>query len=218
MKHSADYHDYVFKDGKRVHKFDEMYRYSRDVPWHQDQTAFAVFSEIDLAILKQYRYRTICEVGSGLGYFTDRLHRELLDPEGAPPVVTGIDISPTAVRKARRLFPGLRFAAADLTRTRPLSGERFDLVVVKEMLWYVCHRLAPFFRHTGAMVGDQGFLYISQSFPESQTWVGQDKIGSPEQLLEICSRYAEPVHQVVERDSNYSGRPLVHFLGTVKAA
>ncbi len=217
MKHSADYHDYVFKNGKRVHKFDEMYRYSRDVPWHQDTTAFAVFSEIDLAILKQYRYRTICDVGSGLGYFADRLHSELVNDEGMPPAVTGIDISPTAVRKARRLFPGVRFVAADLTRTQPLPKERFDLVVVKEVLWYVCHRLAAFLGHAGAMVNDGGFLYISQSFPESAPWVGQDVIGSPERLLEICSRYAECVHHVVERDSNYSGRPLVHFLGIVRA-
>lgn len=77
MKHSDDYHDYVFKDGKLVGKFDEMYKYSKEVPWHQDETAYHVFSEIDMAILKQFNYDSVCEIGCGLGFFSARLYNEL---------------------------------------------------------------------------------------------------------------------------------------------
>lgn len=82
MSHSTDYHDYVFKDGKLVGKFDEMYKYSREIPWHQDKNAYSVFSNIDIAILKQYKYESICEIGCGLGYFTNRLHKELSNNGG----------------------------------------------------------------------------------------------------------------------------------------
>lgn len=77
MKKQIDYHDYVFKDGKLVGKFDEMYKYSAEIPWHQDKTVYSVFSEIDIAILKQYKYESICEIGCGLGYFSNRLYSEI---------------------------------------------------------------------------------------------------------------------------------------------
>ena len=83
MKFSRDYHDYVFKNGKLVGKFDEMYKNSSEIPWHQDETAYRVFSEIDIAILKQYEYESVCEIGCGFGYFTNRLHEELTSTGGA---------------------------------------------------------------------------------------------------------------------------------------
>jgi SAM-dependent methyltransferase len=143
--YSDDYHDYVFKNGELLGNFEGMYRHSAEVPWHQDRTAYLVFLDIDLAILRQYHYKSICEVGCGLGFFTDRLWRELRGPEEEVRV-TGIDISPTAIDKAKIMFPHLHFAVGDLTGELPLLEERFDLVVIKEIMWYVCHKL-PVFLH-----------------------------------------------------------------------
>lgn len=39
MSHSTDYHDYVFRDGKLVGEFEDMYKNSSKVPWHQDEQA-----------------------------------------------------------------------------------------------------------------------------------------------------------------------------------
>src|SRR3989338_6728270 len=110
MNHSTDYHDYVFKDGKLVGKFEEMYQHSSEIPWHQDKTAYAVFSDIDIAILKQYKYDSICEIGCGFGHFTNRLYKELCSNNNEPsPLsfqqVTGIDVSQTAIEKASKQFP-----------------------------------------------------------------------------------------------------------------
>ena len=33
---STDYHDFVFQEGKLVGEFEQMYRKSAQVPWHQD--------------------------------------------------------------------------------------------------------------------------------------------------------------------------------------
>jgi SAM-dependent methyltransferase len=130
--------------------------------------------------------------------------------------VTGIDISPTAVTKARTLFPHLHFVTGDLTRERPLPGEQFDLVVIKELLWYICHKLADFMKNIRDMIRGDGFLYVSQSFPEADQWVFQDVIGSPERLKEILCEFVKPIHYCVEWDWNYNGRPLVHLLGKYK--
>lgn len=81
MSHTTDYHEYVFKDGKLIGKFEEMYRYSKEIPWHQDKTVYSVFSNIDISILRQFKYKYICEIGCGLGYFSNRLYKELNSDE-----------------------------------------------------------------------------------------------------------------------------------------
>jgi SAM-dependent methyltransferase len=214
MKHSDDYHDYVFKNGRMVGNFDEMYRYSKDIPWHQDETTHQVFSDIDIAILRQYTYESICDIGCGLGYFSNRLLKELKAKKGAPKV-TGFDISGTAIKKASRLFPEIRFVTGDLLRGHPLPREQFDLVVAKELFWYVCHRLPLVLKRVIALVKDNGFLYVSLCFPESDTWVGQHIIDCPETLKTILCQYTAVVHYCVEYDEHYNGRPLVHYLGRV---
>lgn len=79
---SDDYHDYVIKDGKFIGKFEEMYKYSKDVPWHQDRIAYAFQSDIDIGLLwhivREYEPMKIAEIGCGLGYFTTRFYDEVI--------------------------------------------------------------------------------------------------------------------------------------------
>lgn len=130
-------------------------------------------------------------------------------------MVTGIDISQTAINKAKSLFPEIRFVCSDVLKERPLPGEYFDLVVIKEVFWYVLNNLAQFFQNVIAMIRQGGYLYVSQSFPEAEKWVGQEMIDSPDRLKNILLQHAKPVHYCVEWDWNYNGRPLVHFLGKI---
>lgn len=215
MKHSTDYHAYVFKGGKRVGKFDDMYKYSTEIPWHQDKTAYAVFSNIDIAILKQFKYNTVCEIGCGLGYFSNRLLKEL-SLKSKKLKVTGIDISKTVVIKAAKKFPEIKFIAADLTKESYLVKKNFDLVVVKEVLWYVCHKLDKFLRNSINLIKDRGFLYVSQSFPTNDNWVGKEIIDSPEALKKILFKYASPVHYCIDWNKLSYKNGHIHFLGRIK--
>lgn len=212
MKPSTDYRDYVFKNGKFVGMFEEMYRNVEDVPWHQDKTAYWVFSDIDIAILRQFQYEKICEIGCGLGFFTNRLYRELRSPGGGHPDITGLELSKTAVNEASKLFQELRFVSHDILNDDAFF-DRFDLIVMKELLWYVCHKIDDYFEKAMLMVKNGGYFYVSQSFPESDTWVGQDVVGEPEDLKKILLRYLDPIHYCIEWDWRFGGRPLVHFLG-----
>jgi hypothetical protein len=45
---SKKYHDYVFKNGKLIGAFDDMYKNSDEIPWHQDETIKDIFSELDI--------------------------------------------------------------------------------------------------------------------------------------------------------------------------
>ncbi len=57
-----------------------------EVPWYQDETAFALFTEINLSIInyyhKKYQFKDICEIGCGYGYITNRLQNEIINGGG----------------------------------------------------------------------------------------------------------------------------------------
>jgi SAM-dependent methyltransferase len=208
---SEDYHDYVFKDGKLVGKFEEMYQHA-SMPWHQDELAYMIFSEIDLTILRQRRYERILDIGCGLGYFTNRLKQELKNSCGGQPDVTAIDISSTAVAKARELFPGIDFQVADIHHQNPFQAESFDLIVCKDLMWYVFDHLLQLISIMKHILRKGGFLYISQSFPGGENYVGKEVIKSPLNLKDIFSRSLKPVYYMVEWDPEDKDRPLAHIL------
>ena len=59
------YQDNVIKDGKFVGKFEEMYEQSTEVPWHQDELAYGIFSDLDITILNHMHKRYDFLNGSG---------------------------------------------------------------------------------------------------------------------------------------------------------
>lgn len=74
---------------------------------------------------------SLLEIGCGEGYQTEALARVARS-------VTGIDVSPTAIGRARERLPGVSFAAGDLF-SQPWVGEdgRFEVVVACEVLYYL---------------------------------------------------------------------------------
>lgn len=217
---STDYHDYVFRDGELVGDFERMYRNSTDVPWHQDRTAYEVGADIDISIMRTRRYRTIRDVGCGLGYFTSRMFHELQSPTGGPPSVSGVDCSSTAIEDASARFPGIRFVVADLlSGTRDDRRTRCDLVVARDVLWYVYKKLDYFLSRILAMVNGstgRGHIHITQSFPSGDQWVGQNIIGGPAQLLDHLDRIMTVRYSCVEQDSRWSGAKVIHVFGEAK--
>jgi SAM-dependent methyltransferase len=73
----------------------------------------------------------LLEIGCGEGYQSEVLARTCRQ-------LTGIDVSPTAVGRARERLPLLEFCVGDLY-SHPWSGERdrFDVVVACEVLYYL---------------------------------------------------------------------------------
>lgn len=118
-----------------------------------------------------------------------------------------------AIEKAKNLFPEIHFITVGMLKERPLKDKHFDLVVIKEVLWYVCHQLPQFLKNALDMVKENGFLYISQSFPENDKWVGHDVIDSPETLQKILSSYTKPLSICVEIEKERCKGQYVHYLG-----
>ncbi|MCK4735270.1 MAG: class I SAM-dependent methyltransferase [Methanophagales archaeon] len=111
------YQDYVIKDGKFIGKFEDMYQ-KFDDPWHQASNEYNSNSySRNFAILNIRRYgiKSLVEFGCGLGYCTDLIHRST----GIK--IKGVDISPTAIAKAKKPWPNLDFAVDNIQNIQNYS-------------------------------------------------------------------------------------------------
>lgn len=129
----ARYHKYVFDVKKRafVGKFEEMYereeRGNYD-SWFQEDLSGLKYI-MSMAVLGQYNFGSVLDIGCGKGAFTHLLKKK-------NNAVLGIDVSKTAIRKARAKYPHIDFralAAEDILSLR----KKYDLVVAMEIFSYL---------------------------------------------------------------------------------
>jgi len=107
----AKYHKYVFDLENRqfVGDFEAMYQNESKEnfdSWHQDDSR-QLQRKIDLAILENYNFNKILDIGSGKGSLTHILKKK-------NNMVVGIDISQTAVDIASERFPDIDFVCSDV--------------------------------------------------------------------------------------------------------
>ena len=206
---SRHYQDYVIRDGKYIGQFEEMYRNSAEIPWHQDLTVDAVFSDLTVAILRRRPIHSLLDVGCGYGFMTNRL------PTSVPGLrrVVGLDVSATAVETARRKFPELEFRVGTIDDVP--ASERFDAVVSKDVLWYVLANLTGYLAALAAR--SDRYVYVGQSFPERVPFLGDDVLPDAARLFEVIDASCGPiVYSVVERDAEYGGREYAHAVVEVR--
>lgn len=211
-RRSADYHDYVFRDGKLIGDFEGMYRHADGAPWEQDVRSRQWHAAVGLAMLKeQAPYGAILEIGCGLGFIAAQVGEEMGGP-GA--VVEAFDVSATAVRRARRLHSGVMFYTDDIMRKGFRPRRTYDLVILRDVLWYVCQRMPVIVDHIGRCVKPGGLLYVAQSFPAlAKPFVGKRVIPNPQRLVRWFSGY-RPVSTALLRNHDLAqDGPIVHFLG-----
>ena len=109
---SDDYHDYVIKNGKLIGEFDQMYRKSRNTPWHQDEQKNWLDIRLAIEFLKEYGpFGQISDFGSGYGYFLNQIAQHCGTDNS---FLCGYDVSETASEKGRALFPDITFRQFDL--------------------------------------------------------------------------------------------------------
>ena len=109
--------------------FERLYSRARD-PWGLQYSPLAMQRYLTLieTISQVAPCTAILDVGCGEGIFTKYL-------TGFAPEVVGIDVSPTAIERAKMRVPRASFHCAALEDFH--SERRYDLVVAVEMLYYV---------------------------------------------------------------------------------
>lgn len=129
----SPYHKYVFDTNERrfIGHFEEMYQAEdseRFDSWFERDLR-ALRKAISYTILSGYNYSSILDIGCGKGTFTHLLKKHNNR-------VVGIDLSETAIRKAKESYPDIEFIAMDVRDLSSLD-EQFELVVVMTTFAYV---------------------------------------------------------------------------------
>jgi len=130
--------------------------------------------------------------------------------------VTGIDISPTAIKKAQDKFYGINFSVADI-RKKGLefinkNYEQFDLIILKEIIWYVIPELNLVIDNVDSLLQKKGYLIVSNFFPPlEKAFYGKDVIKNPEALFNLfrAKRYSPIYFNVLNRFNVSDEGPLV---------
>lgn len=210
MSKPTDYHDYIFKDGKLIGDFENMYRYSDITPWKQDKASDEWFTKIGMVMLEDKApYESILEIGCGLGYISSQLTKQSTE-------VDAFDISAEAIKQAKALHKGINFFVKDITKSDFKTAKQYDLVVIKDLFWYIFDNLAQVFLNIQKCTGK--YLYVHQSFPRlDHDFVGKSAISGPEQLQNILSQNYNPIYIMTTQRYEYlSEGPAFYYLGAVK--
>lgn len=159
------YHDYVIKDGKFIGKFDEMYAKFED-PWMQSAQPNKYARMIGITHLKDLGVKTVLECGCGLGYYANWIHRE------TKIVPKSIDISSTAIGKAKERFPHLDFEVANICT----DLERYkdaECVIFAEVIWYILPDLDKVIESLRTHFKNK-YLIVNQVFYKGTQQYGND--------------------------------------------
>lgn len=196
----TDYHDYVFRGGKLVGEFEEMYQNSATTPWHQDEQD----DWIDVRLTKEMLndigpFEEIHDLGCGLGFYLGLLRERI---GSGICQCFGYDISETACAKARQQFPDFHFAQLDLTKTsqptthNPRITTR-RLFVIRGTLWYVFPKLDVVIKTIrGFMTGSDKLLVVQNFPPLAGSFIGKEVIPNHNALITHFSSDFLPVRHI----------------------
>jgi len=85
---------------------------------------------VALNLIRKLKGMKVIELGCGLGHYTNKI-------AGLGVNVLGVDVSETAINKARVLYPGCNFVVADILDFDIYREYRPDIIVMAEISWYI---------------------------------------------------------------------------------
>lgn len=124
-------------DNDNHEKLDRVYRVPD--PWHLDCPTERVRMDATNRVIERNfgHVGALLEIGCGEGLQSEVLHK-ICDR------LHGIDVSPTAVQRARERLPNALFDVGELGAQSWLENKHFDLAVACEVLYYISDVPATF--------------------------------------------------------------------------
>ncbi len=150
---SERYQDYVIKDGHFVGKFEEMYQKFTN-PWLQtsENNNLNSYSRNAAIInIRKLGIKSIVEFGCGLGYYTNLIHKT------TDIKIKGVDVSPTAIIKAKKLWPDLDFVVDTVKNISNYSD--YEAILFAEITWYILDDLDKVFQDILKHFKDKYFFH-----------------------------------------------------------
>src|SRR5438105_518278 len=172
-----NHNDYLFclSNGqfRFLRRFDEMYQNCED-PHGQSKAIHRIDYQIISSVLDRAllslagagRPPRILDVGCGLGYFTAQMHKLFPDAE-----VSGCDISPSAIDKARIHAPECKFFPLDLKDGAGVPPRSYDVIVALHMLCYFTDtEIDGVVNNLHRMLQLGGFVLVGHHLPKQMSF------------------------------------------------
>ncbi|TGN18247.1 class I SAM-dependent methyltransferase [Leptospira idonii] len=196
MEEKVDYHDYVIKDGKFIGQFEEMYS-ACDDPWNQSRHESVLGNAsklVSASCMLKLGINEVVEFGCGLGFYTSFLRNFT----GATNIA-GVDISETAIRRAKDNFPNIDFFCDDIDSLGKYS--MYKNVMFSELTWYILEdrKLTNAFENI-AKYFKGGYFIHNLNFYESGQKYGVDFFTNLQEFIKFC-----PFSLVSHSEVKYSG-------------
>ena len=155
------------KTGRFRDEFDQMYS-DYDDPWGCSVEVGSLNNTLLCGLISSYQCDSLLEIGSGTGALLSFIASQL-KLKGCKSYA-GIDISRAACEKAQARYPGLNFATQDIRSEDFRMDETYGMIVMAEVLWYVCEKLENVIRNVKATLAKDGIYIIKQFFPKNQQY------------------------------------------------
>ena len=174
-KHSR-YQDYVIKDGKLVGEVEEMYQ-DVDDPWEQTtREEWASEKAVALNLIKKLNAKKVIELGCGLGHYTHKIQELGVD-------VLGVDVSKTAIDKAKSNYTDCDFAVGDILDFSIYKEYQPDIIVMAEITWYILDKLDEFIAFLSSELPNTYLIHLLTTYPDGVQQYGTDKFTNLKQIM-----------------------------------
>ncbi|MEK6731619.1 MAG: class I SAM-dependent methyltransferase [Pseudomonadota bacterium] len=176
-----EYQDYVIKDGRLIGEFELMYQHY-EYPWEQNtREKWTSTKALALNYCKKLQQEEgkskIIEIGCGLGIFSNKLFEQ-----GGN--VLGIDISNTAILKAKKKYPNCQFKTADILDFSVYQQFSPDIIVMAEVTWYVLDKLPSFIRYIKSHYPYVVFIHLLCIYPDEVQKYGTNYFTDLETIMQ----------------------------------
>jgi len=200
--------DYIFKTEKGklkfVGDFDGFYKKEND-PWGQkgedsrlkNYYAFSRKNLINTIKSISINNKNILEIGCGLGYVVNELHKNISGK------ITGMDISPTAIIKAKKMFPDIEFIVGDVCSKKLNCNKKFDVIIMNQLLWYILEKLPYVFKNIDNLLIKNGHLIFLNGFLRNQQY-GKNIIEGFNGLIKYVLINHSKKYKVIKAEIDYS--------------
>ena len=164
----ARYQDYVIRDGELIGEFEELYQ-DFDNPWDQTERERRASEKfVAIHLLQGLGVRKVLELGSGLGQFAGALTEAGFE-------VRGIEISPTAVEKARLAYPDVDFQVGDVLDFDKYREFDPDAIVMAEITWLVLPQLDELRTFLRTEFAGRYFVHLLHTYGPGVQQYGRDQ-------------------------------------------